>query len=50
MAYDESYKGELKDFIALVEVLRESKFWGELLIKFKEGEIIVCKKTESIKI
>lgn len=49
MAYDE-VNCELKDFVALVEDLREKEFWGELLVKFKEGKIIVCKKTESIRL
>jgi len=34
----------------LIETLKKDKFYGELLIKFEHGKIVVTKKTESIKL
>ncbi len=39
----------LKRLIELLEQLVNNKFYGELLIKFESGNIVICKKTESIK-
>lgn len=35
--------------IELLKLLIEAGFYGELLIKFESGHIVICKKTESIK-
>ena len=51
MSYDEPYKGDLKDlFNVCQKKLERKKFWGETLIKWKDGKVIVVKKTESIKV
>jgi len=33
----------------MIKELTENKFYGEILIKFEAGKIIICKKTECIK-
>jgi hypothetical protein len=40
----------MEELIALISNLKTSKFYGELLIKFEAGNIVMCKKTESIKL
>ncbi len=40
----------MKKIFELIRELRENKFYGELLVKFEAGKIIVCKKTETLKI
>lgn len=36
--------------IKLLKELVEKKFFGEVVIKFESGRIVIIKKTESIKI
>lgn len=36
--------------LALIQELIAAKFFGELLIKFEAGRIVLCRKTESIKL
>lgn len=40
----------MEEIIKLIQSLMEKNFYGELLIKFEAGKIIICKKTESIKV
>ena len=35
--------------IKMIQELIEGKFFGELLIKFESGNVVILKKTESIK-
>ncbi len=35
--------------IKMIQELIESKFYGELLIKIEAGNVVILKKTESIK-
>lgn len=39
---------KLNKLIALIRALSEQKFFGELVIKFQNGEIVHGLKTESI--
>jgi hypothetical protein len=36
--------------ISIIKELIVKKFYGELLIKFENGNIVILRKTESIKI
>lgn len=40
----------MKRLIELIWTLIQTQFYGELLIKFENGKIVLVKKTESIKI
>jgi len=40
----------MEEVIELIKSLIQRKFYGELLIKFEAGKIIICKKVESIKV
>lgn len=40
----------MKKLFDLIRELTDNRFYGELVIKFEAGKIIVCKKTESIKV
>jgi len=40
----------MKKFFDLIRELTDNKFYGELTVKFEAGKIVVCKKTESIKV
>lgn len=39
-----------EELVKLIKELMDRKFFGELLIKFESGKVVVCKKTESIKV
>ena len=34
---------------AILKKLVKKEFYGELLIKFEHGKIVLCKKTETLK-
>ena len=36
--------------LSLLNDLIATRFYGELLIKFESGKIVLCKKTENIKL
>ncbi len=40
----------MKKIIELLKVLSDAKFWGEVTIRFREGQPIVMDKKEQIKI
>lgn len=40
----------IEDLLKLIKDLVKAGFYGELLIKFENGHIVICKKTESIKL
>ena len=40
----------LKKLLKLITELTQACFWGEVLIKFENGEIKIVKKTENIKV
>ena len=35
---------------ALIDTLKEDKFYGDVLIKMEHGKVVLVKKTESIKL
>jgi len=35
---------------ALIDTLKESEFYGDVLIKFEHGKVVIVKKTESLKL
>jgi len=39
----------MTELIKLIQQLASLKFWGELLIKYENGKIVLVKKTENIK-
>lgn len=41
---------QLASVTEMLQTLMSAQFYGELLIKFENGHIIVLKKTESIKL
>ena len=40
----------LSKLITLFETLIKNKFYGEILVKMENGNIVIVKKTESIKL
>jgi hypothetical protein len=40
----------MEKLIQLIKELVREKFYGELVIKFECGQIVLCRKNESIKI
>jgi len=40
----------MKNLVKLIQDLVEKRFYGQLVIKFEGGKIVLCQKTESIKI
>jgi hypothetical protein len=40
----------MRKLIELIQRLIDSRFYGELLLKFEAGKVVFCKKTESIKL
>lgn len=40
----------IKTIYGVLDQLKTENFWGEIIIKFREGEIIFVQKTEQIKI
>lgn len=40
----------MKKLFEVIRDLTDNRFYGELLIKFEAGKIVVCKKTESLKV
>ena len=40
----------LESLIRLISDLIETRFYGELVIKFEAGKITICRKTENIRI
>jgi len=40
----------MKKLIELIRDLTDNRFYGELVIRFEAGKIVICKKTESIKV
>ncbi len=48
---EEAWRDAIMDtLINIIKEMNETKFYGELLIKFESGKVIIVKKTESIKI
>jgi hypothetical protein len=47
---DEADKAKLDKVVALLNNLVTKKFYGELLIKFESGHIVIYKLTETIKV
>lgn len=43
-------RNSVDDLHEMVLGLEKEKFFGELLIKFESGNIVLCRKTESIKL
>jgi len=41
---------KLDKLIKLLYNLVKTCFYGEVLIKFENGDIVICKRTESIKL
>jgi hypothetical protein len=41
---------QLENLTLLVATMMKNQFYGELLIKMNAGQIVVLKKTESIKV
>lgn len=48
--FDNGGKPGMTKIVALLNLLIDSKFYGELLIKFESGKIVLCRKTENIKL
>lgn len=40
----------LTAFIEFIRNLIEKKFYGEVVVKFEHGKIVIIKKTESVKL
>jgi len=40
----------MKKLFDLIRELKDNRFYGELVIRFEAGKIVVCRKTESIKV
>lgn len=40
----------LSKLMTLFKALMESKFYGEVLVKLEAGNVVIVKKTESIKL
>jgi hypothetical protein len=41
---------DIYKLMELVNDLKNQNFYGELLIKYEAGKVVICKKTETIKI
>ncbi len=40
----------MKEAIAVLQQLSKDKFWGNVQIDFKDGEVTVLRKTETIRL
>ncbi len=40
----------MEKLVTIISKLMQSNFFGELLIKFESGKIVLLKKTETIKL
>lgn len=38
----------MKKLLEIIKGLMESKFYGQLILKFEAGKIVFCRKEESI--
>lgn len=43
-------RNSVDDLHEMVLELEKDKFFGQLIINFESGKIVLCKKTESIKL
>ena len=41
---------DIYKLMQIINDLKNQNFYGELLVKYEAGKIVVCKKTETIKI
>lgn len=40
----------MHEVIALIQTIQQDKFWGNLQIDFRDGEVSLIRKTETIKL